>query len=229
VEKGAQRSLKSRPSQEVIERMEQNLVFVVSTPSFTDTRKGLFCGSGFFIDNRYILTNNHVAVEGGGRLYVINKTLGFTSEVTVRARDNSGGRDYALLEIGLHRLPLRPLKFSQNLTLGAMVYAWGYPGMVLASQEFDITNHEPPEVVFSAGEIKNVDVNNHPLEIRHEALIFPGNSGGPLVNERGDVLGINSGIYHPNVRRVKNEFMALKSSDIVSFLKAKGYPFMLNE
>jgi serine protease Do len=218
----------SQPSQDVISMMEQNLVYVIATPAFGDSTEAIFCGSGFFFNTRYILTNNHVTEANHGVIYVINKTLNFAAEVTVRANTNQNGRDYAVLEIGSHRQPIRPLKFSTKPQVGGKVSAWGYPMQFISLQKFDITSHQSPEVAFSAGVVKVTDDSRYPIDLLHDSPLFGGNSGGPLINERGGVLGINTrGFTYRNKDLSGFMYSALKSSDVIAFLRDKGYPYEL--
>ncbi|MDR1083571.1 MAG: serine protease [Deltaproteobacteria bacterium] len=220
--------LASRPSQNVISLMEQNLVYVIAMPSFADSREAVFCGSGFFFNAGYILTNNHVTEKNHGVIYVINKTLNFAAEVTLRASTNQNGRDYAVLAIGSHSQPIRPLKFSTKPQIGGKVSAWGYPMRFISLQKFDITSHQSPEVAYSTGEIKVTDDRRYPIDLLHDSPLFGGNSGGPLINEHGGVLGINTrGLIYRNKDLSGFMYSALKSSDIIAFLRDKGYHYEL--
>ena len=140
-------------------------------------------GSGFVIDAEgYILTNAHV-VEGA-------------EEVTVRMADSKGEHkarvvgvdpqtDVALLKVDAKGLPVAPVSTGKGVRAGEWVAAIGSP--------FGFANTITAGIV-SATERSLPEETLVPF-IQTDVAVNPGNSGGPLLNMNGEVVGINSAIY----------------------------------
>lgn len=150
--------------------------------------KGL--GSGFLISaDGYILTNFHVA--GNASKIIITMTNGKKYDAKLIGGDYVS--DIALIKIDDENLPFIPMGNSDDVLIGEWVIALGNPYGL-----FEI-NDKPTVTV---GVISNIGMNFQPMEnrvyrgmIQTDAAINSGNSGGPLVNAMGEVLGINSFIY----------------------------------
>jgi len=147
-------------------------------------------GSGFIIRREgYILTNNHV-VDGASKLTVTLQG-GEKFDAVVKGKDES--TDVALLKIDSpHDLPVLPLGDSDSLRIGEWVMAIGNP---LGSELGD--DHSVTIGVVSAKGRQLRDLNRDfslPNYIQTDAAINFGNSGGPLLNARGEVIGINTAI-----------------------------------
>lgn len=150
--------------------------------------KGL--GSGYIISaDGYILTNDHVA----GNASKISVTL--TSGETVQAKliGSDPISDVALIKIDKGNLPFMPLGNSDNIIIGEWVIALGNPFGL-----FEINDQPTVTVgVVSATNMKiNADGNRVYKEmIQTDASINSGNSGGPLIDTDGNVIGMNTIIY----------------------------------
>ena len=138
-------------------------------------------GSGFIISpDGVILTNAHVVRDA--------------SEVTVKLQDRREYRakvlgsdpktDVAVLKIEAKNLPVVPIGKSTDLKVGEWVIAIGSP--------FGLESSVTAGVVSAKG--RSIDEGNVPF-IQTDVAVNPGNSGGPLFNTRGEVIGINSQIY----------------------------------
>ncbi|HEY0488000.1 MAG TPA: DegQ family serine endoprotease [Telluria sp.] len=138
-------------------------------------------GSGFIISpDGVILTNAHVVRDA--------------SEVTVKLQDRREYRakvlgsdpktDVAVLKIEAKNLPVVPIGKSSDLKVGEWVLAIGSP--------FGLESSVTAGVVSAKG--RSIDEGNVPF-IQTDVAVNPGNSGGPLFNTRGEVVGINSQIY----------------------------------
>ncbi|MDE6782869.1 MAG: trypsin-like peptidase domain-containing protein, partial [Paramuribaculum sp.] len=134
----------------------------------------------------YIITNNHV-VDGAEKLEVtLNDTRGFAA--TVIGTDPN--TDLALIKIDAADLPVLPWGDSDNLKIGEWVLAVGNP--------FGLTSTVTAGIVSAkARSISSPRNGKIALEsfIQTDAAVNPGNSGGALVNLRGQLVGINSAIY----------------------------------
>ena len=175
-----------------------------------DLRKGV--GSGFVIDrDGSILTNNHVvdeakkvevAVAGGGR-----------HSARVIGRDPQ--LDVALIKIEPSADNLRPMKLgdSDKAKTGQWVMALGNP--------FGLENNLTVGVISGKGR----ELPEAPFVefLQTDAAIYPGNSGGPLVNLEGEAIGINTAVmpgtqlgFSIPINRVKEILPRLRQGGLVS-------------
>src|SRR6266852_8148138 len=147
-------------------------------------------GSGFVIDPRgYILTNFHV-VEGAQSIEVV---LGDQTHFPAKFIGADQRNDVALVKIDpkeKHLIAL-PLGDSGTLQVGQKVLAIGNP--------FGFQSTLTTGVVSALGRTVQTSQTTFIDEaIQTDAAINRGNSGGPLINSRGEVIGINSAIYTPS-------------------------------
>ena len=142
-------------------------------------------GSGFIISpDGYVVTNNHV-VENATEIGVILQD-GSHYEATIKGRDPK--TDLALLKVNTDALlPYVELGDSDSARVGEWVVAVGNP--------FGLGGTVTAGIVSARGR----DINSGPYDdyLQIDAPINRGNSGGPLFNNRGQVIGVNSAIYSP--------------------------------
>lgn len=144
-------------------------------------------GSGFIIsDDGYILTNDHVA--GNATKIIVTTTDGSQYDARLIGTDHNS--DVSLLKIGGKNLPYLKLGNSEDLAVGEWAIAMGNPFGLFS------INDKPTVTV---GVISNTGVNlgleegrNYRNMIQTDAAISSGNSGGPLLNANGEVVGMNS-------------------------------------
>lgn len=154
--------------------------------------KGL--GSGFLISSDgYILTNDHVA--GNAKEITVTMTSGEKYPAELIGTD--AVTDVALLKIKGMNLPFVKLGNSDDVTIGEWAIAFGNPFGLFDNIDKPIVT---VGVVSAKGMNLNVD-NNRSYRglIQTDAVINSGNSGGPLVNSDGEVIGINTLIYTAGV------------------------------
>ena len=148
-------------------------------------------GSGFLIsDDGYILTNEHV-IENAQEI-MVTFTDGTQSKAKVVGSDSR--LDVAMLKIDDENLPYVTLGDSDDLIIGEWAIAIGNPfGFVLDKSK--------PTVTIGVVSAVQRDFESRPGErvykdmIQTDAAINQGNSGGPLVNSNGEVIGINTFIF----------------------------------
>lgn len=140
-------------------------------------------GSGFIIDaSGIIVTNNHV-IEGADQVSV---TLQDGTEMPARIVGRDSQVDLAVLEVKpKHPLPTVPLGQSDKARIGDWVLAIGNP--------FGLNGTVTAGIISSRG--RNVEHGLYDDYIQTDAAINRGNSGGPLFNLSGEVIGINTLIY----------------------------------
>ncbi|HYL64839.1 MAG TPA: trypsin-like peptidase domain-containing protein [Candidatus Methylomirabilis sp.] len=147
-------------------------------------------GSGFVIDPRgYVLTNFHV-VQGAQSIEVV---LGDQTKYPAKFIGADQTNDVALVKIEPRGKPLQALTLGDSSTLqvGQKVLAIGNP--------FGFQSTLTTGVVSALGRtVRTSDTTNIDEAIQTDAAINRGNSGGPLINSRGEVIGINSAIYTPS-------------------------------
>ena len=137
-------------------------------------------GSGFVIEsNGYILTNAHV-VEGATTIYV---TLPDKREFKAKLIGADKRTDVALVKIEATGLTRLPIGDSSKVRVGEWVLAIGSP--------FGLENTVTAGIVSA----KSRDTGDYLPFIQTDVAVNPGNSGGPLLNTRGEVVGINSQIF----------------------------------
>jgi serine protease Do len=147
-------------------------------------------GSGFIIDKTgYILTNNHV-VENARSIEVTLAGMDDSEGLEARVIGRDPLSDSALLQLTeLPAEPLHPARFgdSDQMAPGDWVMAIGNP--------FGLANTVTVGVVSAVGRSNPVAYGRTADFIQTDAAINQGNSGGPLLNVRGEVIGVNTMIY----------------------------------
>ena len=137
-------------------------------------------GSGFIIEsNGFILTNAHV-IEGATTIYV---TLPDKREFKAKLIGADKRTDVALVKIEATGLPRLTIGDSSKVRVGEWVLAIGSP--------FGLENTVTAGIVSA----KSRDTGDYLPFIQTDVAVNPGNSGGPLLNTRGEVIGINSQIF----------------------------------
>ena len=151
---------------------------------------GTGTGSGSVVANGVVLTNHHV-IEDGDRIEVGSKHTGDTL-YDARIVWKSAELDLAVLQVdGLPPLPVATLA-TQKSGKGKKVWAMGYPG---AS---DLGRQLTSEATVTGGVISLFHRQPWPQGsvalwiIQHDAVVNPGNSGGPLFDDCGRVVGVNT-------------------------------------
>jgi len=148
-------------------------------------------GSGVVVTaDGYILTNNHVVAGEGGRINIRNLpeiTIAFDDKRELRAKiiGTDPATDLALLKVDAKGLPTMPWGDSSKLKVAEWVLAIGNPYQLDQSVSLGI--------VSAVG--RRVGISAYEDFIQTDAAINPGNSGGALVNQRGELIGINTAIY----------------------------------
>jgi len=142
-------------------------------------------GSGVIISNDgYIVTNNHVVDKSKEIEVTLNDKRTFKAKL-VGADPNT---DIALLKIEAEKLPVILFGNSDSVKVGEWVLAVGNP--------FNLTSTVTAGIV--SAKARNINIINSQMKIESfiqtDAAVNPGNSGGALVNTRGELIGINTAI-----------------------------------
>ena len=155
------------------------------------TRPRVGFGSGVIISkDGYIVTNNHV-VEGVDEITV---KLNDERELKGRIIGTDPDTDLALLKIEGDDFPTIPVGNSDDLKVGEWVLAVGNPFNLSSTVTAGIVSAKARAIGTSAA---NGEAANIQSFIQTDAAINSGNSGGALVNARGELIGINAMLYSP--------------------------------
>ena len=139
-------------------------------------------GSGFvYSADGYIVTNHHVVNAASD----IKVKLNDGRELPARLIGSDERTDLALLKVDARRLPVLKLGNSKKLEVGEWVLAIGSP--------FGFEHSATAGIVSAKG--RSLPNGNYVPFIQTDVAINPGNSGSPLFNLKGEVVGINSQIY----------------------------------
>lgn len=142
-------------------------------------------GSGVIISqDGYIVTNNHV-VDGADELTI---TLSDNREYSARIIGTDKSTDLALIKINANNLPAIKIISSDDIKVGEWVLAIGHPLNLRATVTAGIVS----------AKARSLGANGVESFIQTDAAINQGNSGGALVNVRGELIGINAMLTSPN-------------------------------
>ncbi len=150
-------------------------------------------GSGVIItSNGYILTNNHVV--SGAKKNGIKIILSDTREYRAKVIGMDKYTDLAVVKIDADNLPAAALGNSDDVEVGHIVFAIGAP--------LGLKSTMTEGIVSALGRNIGIIGDEYGIEnfIQTDAAVNPGNSGGPLVDINGQVIGINSAIATTNAR-----------------------------
>jgi hypothetical protein len=168
---------------------------------------GIGHGSGFFISGDTILTNAHVVQQADpNQIFVMSRAMGraVKAQLVSMTRGAGGGAvepgmpDFALLKLPQAVPGAQPLALTPTADKLLDVVAAGYPASVVQVEQGMQELQQgrlgtPPELVLTRGSISTIQrLENGLIVMPHSADISPGNSGGPLVDTCGRVVGINT-------------------------------------
>ena len=142
-------------------------------------------GSGVIISNDgFIVTNNHVVDNAQNIEVVLNDKRTFKAKVV----GTDPASDVALLKIDANNLPFIPFGNSDDLKVGQWVLAIGNP--------FNLTSTVTAGIISAKARNINLIDDQYAIQsfIQTDAAVNPGNSGGALVNLKGELIGVNTAI-----------------------------------
>ncbi len=183
-------------------------------PAPKDQEEGGSQGTGFYVSDRgYVLTNNHVV--RGCKAFEVTRVGAAPVPARLVAKDETN--DLAVLSTDARQATVPPL--AMRARVGESVYAYGYPmnGLLATAGNFTIGN-----VTANAG----LDDDTGHMQI--SAPVQPGNSGGPLLDRYGNVVGvIQSKLNALKLASVTSDMpqnvnFAIKATVALNFLEANG-------
>ena len=181
------------------------------------TREATSLGSGFIVDpSGYVVTNNHVISGGEGKSPVeaITVTLSDRREYKAKLIGRDTLSDLALLKIDAKDLPYVRFGNSTAARVGDWVIAIGNP--------FGLGGTVTAGIVSALH--RNIGAGQYDRYIQTDASINQGNSGGPLFDIDGNVIGINTAIFSPTGGNVGLGFAipAEQAAPVIAQLRAGG-------
>ena len=194
--------------------------------------KHIGSGSGFVINNRgRFITNNHVTAS----CETIQVTFSEHEKMAAEVKWSSEKLDLSIIQLNQHNYPALPLVPLELVEKGQEAIAIGYPGAadILGS------TRNLYEAKITAGKVSNITRDDLERDVvQTDAAVNPGNSGGPLLNVCGGVIGVNT--FKPNfsqqfltaIRRgetppIPSEGInwAVQSSLLIKQLEAQNIPY----
>ena len=232
----------------------RNSVVVVETCLELDAGTVSFgWGTGFFVgeegqDPMYLITNHHVIEpfleSGEGELVQAETTEGvLTGRSKIRVFYDSDDfeeaypvaydeiKDLAVLKLGAatsKRTPL-PLCSPTDNMVGSTIYAVGYPGLAENVFADATTTWGPSDVSVTSGSISRLPTTSGTgqMRLQIDCVIRHGNSGGPLVNEDGQVLGI--AVSSVSDEEDSSMYYGVNIDEVIPYLKQYDVPYVLQE
>lgn len=216
---------------------------------------GGYVGTGFLIGAtsgaEYMITNEHVVRFSDEDLNSIGEMVErkvsnddpeikiqvhVKADVTIDATVEhfSEQFDFAILKLAqpiYDRTPLTLYDSEENLQATQTVYALGFPELASAGIQ-DVRYFDTEDVNVTTGIVSKFSVFNNIDYILHEAKISGGNSGGPLVDQNGYVVGVNQIVYNdakgmsaPDLAFAENYYLSFRITEVTSVLKALGIQY----
>ena len=163
-------------------RLESTEVFNNAFPSLVTVETNSGSGSGFFATRKYVFTNSHVV--SGQQDVDITTYEGNTSSGEVVFDDQIN--DFAIVRL-ITRNEYTPLPVCtvKDIPTASNVYVLGSPGAAIVDKGY-------LENSITGGLVSSVRYIDEQLFIQTDAAMNPGNSGGPIINDRGAVIGIST-------------------------------------
>lgn len=190
---------------------------------------GVSTGTGFVVGPGLVVTNFHVVEHAApDGIFVTNKALGrVVPAQLVKAAGplEAAGADFALLRVpGVVQPAFDILQTPDSLRLQSVIAA-GYPGDVLQTdRQFAALQagdaRAVPELTVTDGSVnteQQLGANTNALV--HSATISTGNSGGPLIDMCGRLVGVNTFVLQGPLRNLN---VALSAKDLLTFLSGEG-------
>lgn len=206
------------------ERLEQATAMVLVIEA-----NGLSTGTGFFVARNLFVTNRHVVERSPGKVYLTSSALGSVRRATVVSTttgSDPGTPDFALLRMDEGTAP-GMLDTTPGIAKLSAVVAAGFPGLVVTNDpkfqrllRGDVS--AAPDLNLTQGAVQSLQdgAGGMPL-IVHTASLAKGNSGGPLVDACGRLVGVNTFINVDQSQSARINY-AIRAQAMVAFLQSAG-------
>lgn len=190
---------------DLAEKASASIVFL----KMKNSQNELITGTGFFISPTHIVTNYHILVEAiEGTAKIVNKAKTYPIQGVV-AKDPEN--DLAILQVANDGIKPLPLGDSDQMRVGMDVFTIGNP------RDF--------EGSFSSGKISGRRIDGDKKRLQMTASISPGSSGSPMLNLKGEVIGVVYK-YRPDGQNLN---FAIPSNYVNELLNAIGHVTSLSQ
>ena len=201
-------------------------------------------GTCFFVNSQYLITNHHVIEtylgHGSGEwIAMTDGTNDYAAKLSMRVYFNSNDyveayvvdyneqQDIALLrtESPVTERTSLSLRSPSTDMVGSRVYAVGYPGISDNAYMDSVTSWDIDDVTVTTGSIGRLITTSGTGTkwIQTDVATSQGNSGGPLVDENGAVVGVNQSVY---VGELANEYYAVNIDTVMAMLDSNGIEYV---
>ena len=201
---------------ELVRLIKPALVRIIATPSDGKT----YSGTGFIVQpNGLVVTNRHVVDDASTVTLLMNTLDGQVREFTGQVLGRGILADLAVIQLDSSRtFATLPLGDSDAVTFGTEITAWGYPfGSSLG-----------PEPAVTLGIISSLNRTFEDTNyFQTDAALNQGNSGGPLVDRYGRIIGVNTaGLVNAEGQPIHGIYLAITSNEVSNRLNtmASGGP-----
>jgi len=232
--------------------VRQSIAPIAYTMTLNGTDNLMSSGTCFFIGKagenpQYVVTNHHVVEDfianGAGEQVTLTNGVNYLSgKASMRIYFDSTNYEEAYLvdydthaDIALLRLEKptdkrKPLKLNvpTDEMIGSTVYAVGYPGVSDNSHNDPVSKWSPEDATVTTGSISRLVTASGTgvKRIQIDATIRHGNSGGPLVDTNGSVVGVNTGSVTKNSTNESVNF-AVNISEVIALCEANAVTYEL--
>jgi S1-C subfamily serine protease len=206
------------------------------------TNYALQTGSGFLINNEYLITCYHVvnlspevADAAAGffgddfRDHLSVKAIVMRDmEIELTIENQSEATDFSILKLKqiINDRNVLKLGKSEEVEQTESVYALGFPSVVTEIGATTSTSFTTSDVTVESGTISKILTGVDGVDyIQHSAKVSSGNSGGPLVDENGAVVGVNKAVVATDEFFSSGYYYALSMDQVTQALDALGVPY----
>lgn len=198
-----------------------------------------FCvaSGGYFLTNAHVVSDFSNNYKNAKKLRVVKKMAGENSLYNAKLIWKNINYDLALIKV--KDLDMKPLIFAKNVYSSENVMAIGFPDNGDNSGDTDLKDPDFTKVTFTSGTVgrvfkKHLVTNTNVKVVQTDAAINHGNSGGPLINECGEVIAINESkaLHAKDVKSniagdiIQGIFFAVHKDEAVSLLKKSNIPYI---
>ena len=164
----------------------------VYRPKEVRKEKGFSTGTGFFVTSDGVMVTNYHVIDGAKEIVVVSPLE--NKELSASVLQTDPANDIAIIKVNATTSPI-PIAPTFNVAKGEEVLTLGYPLVSIQGQEQKATFGRINSLSGIKGDIRFVQI---------DVPIQPGNSGGPLLDKRGEVVGV--------VTATLDQFVALRAS-----------------
>lgn len=194
---------------QIIDRASESTVRIITKDSF-----GVGGGTGIVIDAQkgLVLTNEHV-VSGATSIKAVYRGAERTA---ARVIAHAPCEDLAMLKLSLPIAGTKSIEFASSSALvrGQHLTVVGFPGVINGKQSRKLVPTEGNVSVPNQSASPGDDYPQLPSVVLHQATINHGNSGGPLVNDKAQLVGVNT-LVNPDAN---NQYYSISSDRVKSLL-----------